>query len=234
MLARYGISLLISVVLHALIVEAMQSLNAQKPHKPEIVVEAALIALPKPKSESQRSSPPPLTVPKPENPEQRKKTKPKPVVKPTPKPLPELSRKAEPVEAPVPVLAAPAESAASPESPAPPVLNAIAAETATPNREAATTSMSVDKSSYFDTLQTKYRSSRRVQDWKMQGTTILEVHCLASGTVASVKVSSSSGHDYLDDMAVDALKKARCIPKKLGTTTMDSVVSTKIEFKLKD
>ena len=68
------------------------------------------------------------------------------------------------------------------------------------------------------------------QGW--QGTVLLRVRVLESGTVESVEVVRSSGKKVLDDAAVHTVERWVFAPSTRGTTPIDGFATVPIEFKL--
>jgi protein TonB len=65
-----------------------------------------------------------------------------------------------------------------------------------------------------------------------QGTVRLRVHVLASGRPDHVGLASSSGHESLDDAALEAVSSWRFAPARRGDQAIDGWVQVPIEFKL--
>ena len=65
-----------------------------------------------------------------------------------------------------------------------------------------------------------------------QGTVMLKVHVLASGRPDHVGLASSSGHESLDDAALEAVTNWRFAPARRGVQAVDGWVQVPIEFKL--
>jgi protein TonB len=68
------------------------------------------------------------------------------------------------------------------------------------------------------------------QGW--QGTVLLRVRVLQSGTVESVEVVRSSGKKLLDDAAIQTVQRWVFAPSTRGTTPVDGFATVPIEFKL--
>jgi len=68
------------------------------------------------------------------------------------------------------------------------------------------------------------------QGW--QGTVLLRVRVLQSGTVESVEVVRSSGKKVLDDAAIHTVERWVFAPSTRGTTPIDGFATVPIEFKL--
>ncbi|WP_323815391.1 energy transducer TonB [Cellvibrio sp. NN19] len=76
----------------------------------------------------------------------------------------------------------------------------------------------------------RYPDFAQQQGW--EGTVILNVHVLANGKPNAVEVKQSSGRKILDDSAVQAVKRWKFVPAKLGDTETDSWVEVPINFHL--
>jgi protein TonB len=81
-----------------------------------------------------------------------------------------------------------------------------------------------------DNPKPKYPNVARTQGW--QGNVILKVLVSAKGNSEQVTVLQSSGHDLLDQAAVDAVKQWRFVPAKRGGTAIASTENVPINFKL--
>jgi protein TonB len=81
-----------------------------------------------------------------------------------------------------------------------------------------------------DNPKPKYPSVARTQGW--QGNVILKVLVSANGNSEQVTVVQSSGHDLLDQAAVDAVKQWRFVPAKRGDTAIARTENVPINFKL--
>ncbi|MCV6145222.1 energy transducer TonB, partial [Pseudomonas aeruginosa] len=65
-----------------------------------------------------------------------------------------------------------------------------------------------------------------------EGTVLLRVHVLASGSPSEIQVQKSSGREALDQAAVKAVKRWSFVPAKRGDKAEDGWVSVPIDFKL--
>ncbi len=72
----------------------------------------------------------------------------------------------------------------------------------------------------------------RSREW--QGKVMLRVLVSAEGLSDRVKVERSSGHEILDDAAIEAVKKWKFVPAKRGDTAVASPVLVPIVFSLHD
>jgi protein TonB len=75
-----------------------------------------------------------------------------------------------------------------------------------------------------------YPAQAARQGW--QGTVLLRVKVLQSGTVDSIEVVKSSGKRLLDDAAVRTVERWVFAPSTRGTTPIDGFATVPIEFKL--
>lgn len=75
-----------------------------------------------------------------------------------------------------------------------------------------------------------YPGAAQQRGW--QGTVLLKVHVLASGLPDHVGLASSSGHESLDDAAVEAVTRWRFTPARRGAQAIDGWVQVPIDFKL--
>ena len=178
------------------------------------------------------SAPKPSVAPQPPAPPQQVK-KPeqiKPQVKHIPKKLPPIVQKA-PDAAPAEKFveqqsAAPISTSVAPASTAP----ANKAEPATSNVEPFTEANF--RANYASNPKPDYPAIAKSRDW--QGKVMLRVQVSADGLSESVRVEKSSGHEMLDECAVDAVKRWRFIPAKRGETPVASSVLVPINFSLTD
>lgn len=140
--------------------------------------------------------------------------KPKPVIKPPPKaPPPEATK---PVPAPPPVAPAPAPvpvaAPAAPPAPAP----------ITPPSASA---------GYLKNPAPEYPALAQRRNW--EGTVLLRVHVLPSGSPAEIQVQQSAGRQQLDDAAVAAVKRWSFVPAKQGGQPVEGWVTVPIDFKIR-
>ncbi|PZE09556.1 energy transducer TonB, partial [Pseudomonas sp. 57B-090624] len=76
----------------------------------------------------------------------------------------------------------------------------------------------------------EYPSFAQRRGW--EGTVLLRVHVLASGSPSEVQIQKSSGRDLLDEAAIKAVKRWTFVPAKRGDVAQDGWVSVPIDFKL--
>lgn len=72
----------------------------------------------------------------------------------------------------------------------------------------------------------------RERHW--QGEVLIRTHILADGSAGDVRLERSSGHDALDEAAMDAVQHWRFVAAKEGDKAVDSWVIIPIEFKLRN
>lgn len=192
------------------------------PAKP-LMMEVSMLTMSTPKpSVSPQPPAPPQTVKKPEQI--------MPQVKPIPKKLPPIVKKAPD--------AASAEKFVEQQSTSPSSTLASQASTASVSKfEAATNNAEPFteanfRANYASNPKPDYPAIAKSRDW--QGKVMLRVQVSAEGLSDSVRVEKSSGHEMLDECAVDAVKRWRFIPAKRGETPVASSVLVPINFSLTD
>ncbi|WP_162597403.1 energy transducer TonB, partial [Pseudomonas aeruginosa] len=137
-----------------------------------------------------------------------------PTPNPTPTPPPRPSRAPRPAGPPPP---APPHPAAPPAPPAP---AAAPAPLTPPSANAG----------YLHNPAPEYPALAMRRGW--EGTVLLRVHVLASGSPSEIQVQKSSGREALDQAAVKAVKRWSFVPAKRGDKAEDGWVSVPIDFKL--
>ncbi len=231
-----GAAYLLAILAHAALWNIYQGLPppAQEPEPP--IIEAALVVVPKPQAAAPVAAPappqpevkpppapkPPPKVEKPvpkkmDKPALEPKPKPKPVARPMPKPTPREETESAPEE---PVREAHHEAPA-----AAPVEAVRAAPKAAP---AESNEYHAGHVSGFG--RNNYPRAAKERGW--EGTVTLRVHILADGDIGEVIVTSSSGHDMLDDAAVDMVKEAHASPARRGDKPVDSWLIVPYRFHL--
>jgi protein TonB len=248
-----GAAYLLAAVLHGGLWQLYQTMP--KPPSPEEppVIEVRLVVQPKPAALAQPQAPalppaappqtkmqaPPPSKPVPkvakpavkqavEKPEKAEKTKqkPKPLNLPTAKPM-DRSEKQEEAEPPPaePVREAPRESHRE-ASPAPPTgEEGHRAVNKAPPGPAEDTQYHPGG---MTGLKRRYPHAALERGW--EGTVTLKVHIQADGDIGEVLVVSSSGHDVLDEAAVDLIKEAHATPARRGDKSIDSWVIVPYRF----
>jgi protein TonB len=88
------------------------------------------------------------------------------------------------------------------------------------------------KANYAHNPKPEYPSLAKSREW--QGKVLLRVRVSAAGLSEEVQVEHSSGHEILDDAAIDAVKQWRFIPARRGETPVASAVLVPIVFSLRE
>jgi protein TonB len=78
---------------------------------------------------------------------------------------------------------------------------------------------------------TRYPKIAQMRQW--EGIVTLEVRVLADGSAGEVKIVNSSGHDILDESAVEQVKSWHFIPAHRGGKSVEDWVRVPISFKFK-
>jgi protein TonB len=88
------------------------------------------------------------------------------------------------------------------------------------------------KASYLHNPTQEYPAVAKSRGW--EGKVMLKVKVSAKGLSESVEVEHSSGHEILDDSAIEAVKQWRFVPAKQGETPIASTVIVPIVFHLSE
>jgi len=172
----------------------------------------------------------PITPPTPLPPKEVKKPDPKPLKKPKPKPLKKSKLKPKPLPSETKVKQVDVQKD-EPDS-APPTSSAPPAETheraASPRKDTYTPASS--DANYLNNPKPDYPMTARQRHW--EGLVLLRVYITADGHAAQVIVQRSSGHEELDESALEAVKTWRFIPAKRGEFAEASWASVPINFSL--
>ncbi len=211
-LSRHWIPLTLVLAVHMALLAAVVYAR-HTPPLPEPQVMQVVMIPPQLEVAPAREPEPTPPEPTPQPPEPR--LLPTPVVNtPTPEPVPP---------------APPPETAINPEPPAPPppVLAPSTAPVAA--AEPVTEPPKVD-ASYKGNRQPGYPPlSRRLNE---QGTVLLDVQVLTDGRVGDIRVGRSSGHDRLDQAALQAVKRWKFTPATRGGIAVAARYKLPIEFNL--
>jgi periplasmic protein TonB len=163
------------------------------------------------------------------------KPKAKPVVKPKPKP-PKEKIKAE-VKKPV---VKPEQPAAAPTQPSAPVKDnsrnnpvvGSKADSTSKHSESGKVTQARAFAAYLNNPKPHYPGIARSRHW--EGLVLLRVYVTPDGRCGNLNVARSSGHDVLDETALEAVRNWRFVPAKRGDSAFASWVSVPIEFSLRD
>jgi protein TonB len=196
-------------------------LRAKEPEIVEaqpLLMEVSMIAMSAPK--------PSATPPKPTPPPPEKKPQPKkPEIK--PKKIPPVVQKS-PDFAPVEQTAEPKPVQETPPSSS---NNTSTSKPATSSTDEQFTEANY-KANYAHNPKPEYPTLAKSREW--QGKVLLRVKVTATGLSDEVEVDRSSGHDILDDAAIDAVKQWRFTPARRGDTAIVSSVIVPIVFSLRE
>lgn len=246
LLRGYAFSLLFVAALHAGLWAWTRKAPVETPVIVPPMVDVELITEPKVAAASP-SSAPPAPAPRPATPPVKKaeappKPKPKPPVKPVEKPMPRKEPE-KPVERAEPVR----------PSPQPPAPSASSAQSAPSSSSAAGSSSAASRGTgsgaakgsgsgtsdkvtpahdagYLHNPKPKYPAVAVARNW--EGLVRLRVYVLPNGTPGQVLLQQSSGHESLDEAALDVVQRWRFVPAKRGEQAIASWVVVPLVFKL--
>ncbi len=181
---------------------------------------------PKPAAKPQRPPEKPIEpAPKPSR-RDREEDPNRPPVKPIEPPQqPRPSPPADQVPASRPATKTPATSGPSPATTA----NRTAAP-ATDSRAGGAYEGAKANAAYLHNPKPEYPALAKRRQW--EGKVILKVRVLADGKATQVSVATSSGHDLLDEAAIEAVSRWHFVPAKQGGQSVDSWVNVPINFNL--
>lgn len=159
---------------------------------------------------------------------------PKEIIKPKPKPVkPKVKRKPKPKPKPAEAALKPVETAPEEPETAPPPSGGLpqtASQTA-PSAPRNDTFVQADSNAaYLNNPAPVYPLRARQRHW--EGRVLLRVYVTADGHAQQVVLQASSGHDSLDESALEAVRKWRFVPAKRGDTPEASWVTVPIIFRL--
>ncbi|MCC0315440.1 energy transducer TonB, partial [Pseudomonas aeruginosa] len=160
---------------------------------------------------------PPVPPPTPRPPAAAPPPPPPPTPPPPPPPAPPPPP---PTPPPPPPATAPSPPPTPPPPPPPPAPAAAPAPLTPPSANAG----------YLHNPAPEYPALAMRRGW--EGTVLLRVHVLASGSPSEIQVQKSSGREALDQAAVKAVKRWSFVPAKRGDKAEDGWVSVPIDFKL--
>ncbi|OQW73370.1 MAG: energy transducer TonB [Proteobacteria bacterium ST_bin11] len=186
-----------------------------------LMMEVSMIAMSAPKPST---APPPPAPPPPEKKPPPKKPQPKPV----PKKAPPIVQKA-PEYAPVEPVSEPQPTPVTTASSSTPVSTTTTTTTATNTEQFTEANF---RANYAHNPKPDYPMIAKSRGW--QGKVLLRVQVSAEGLSDSVAVDRSSGHEMLDESAVEAVKQWKFIPAKRGETPVASSVIVPIIFTLRE
>lgn len=215
---------LLHVVIAQRLLRPLEPLTQAKP----LMMEVALMSTAAPQVSETVTKPVAESKPEPPKPKPPKplKKKLKPAVR---KPVEVPKKLISPIKKPAPKHSEAEEAVADSPPVAAPVKPA-APKVATAPRKAEVFTEANFRPNYGYNPKPVYPGIARRQHW--EGRVTLRVQVSADGTSDAVHVHHSSGHEELDDSAVDAVRKWRFIPAKRGDTPVSSSVLVPIIFTL--
>lgn len=214
-------SLLLTLVLSLhlwAVIRMLQPAEAVTKAQP-MIMEVSLIAAPR-----QQAAATPIAQAKPEEPKKQPDKKPVKKKQPVVRKQMELPKPLAMAEA---MLPAPSTAESAP----PPVAPSAAANVS--NKAATETAAFTEanfNANYGSNPKPKYPSTATSRGW--EGTVRLLVSVSAEGDSEEVTVQHSSGHDVLDEAAIEAVERWKFIPAKRGETPVSSSVVVPINFVL--
>lgn len=194
----------------------MQQPSAPVSKAEPLPMEVTLLAAPNP-----QPAQPPAAQPKPEPPK-------KPPVKQPPKPKQQVIRK-QPEKPKTTTADAWVPAPSKVESSPSPVASSSSAVSKAPAESAPFTEANF-AANYGSNPKPKYPSIATSRGW--QGTVRLLVKVSAEGDSEEVTVQRSSGHEVLDEAAIEAVERWKFIPAKRGDAAVASTVIVPIDFVL--
>jgi len=194
------------------------------PPKPQPIIKAPA---PKPVPKVEKTEPKKVV----EKPEKVEKLKPKPKPARTERPIytPTLEEEAE-SPPPEPVREAPRESPHEThhEAPSAPRATEEGEGRRTPKAQADKGEDTGYHPGGMSGFRRRYPHAAQEKGW--EGTVTLKVHISSDGDIGEVIVTGSSGHDMLDEAAVDMIKDAHATPARRGDKPVDSWVVVPYRF----
>ena len=228
---RWFLALVASLFAHVLfwgLRQAIPAPDAPKLDLPQsITVTLTPAATPSNPAESkgQTAAKAPPEPSKPKTPPKPKAILPKPVVQKTEQPTPPKQLETHSPE-PAQMPAAPTPTQAAPAIPKAPS-GAPSAEPPSGHFEGP--KLNAD---YLHNPRPDYPAQAKRMGW--EGRVVLRVEVLADGSAGAVSVAKSSGHEALDDAALEAVRRWKFVPAKRDGAAVNSSVNVPINFNLKN
>lgn len=215
-----GLVLVLVLLLHLwAIIWLSQPAESATVKMQSMMMEVSLVSAP-----DQQASTAPIARPKSIEPKKQPVEKPvkkkKPVIRKQmelPKPLPKSEE----------MLPAPSTAKATPEPAAPSTAASVSSKVTSNTAHFTEANF---QANYSSNPKPKYSAIATSRGW--EGTVRLLVKVSVEGYSEKVTVHSSSGHDVLDEAAIEAVEKWRFIPAKRGDTPIASSVIVPINFTL--
>lgn len=121
------------------------------------------------------------------------------------------------------------ESSASPTAPAASSPQASNSANESPSGHFEGPKLNAD---YLHNPRPDYPAQAKRMGW--EGRVVLRVEVLANGNAGAVSVARSSGHELLDEAALEAVRRWKFVPAKRDGTAVNSSVNVPINFNLKN
>ena len=239
------VAYLLAILLHVGVWHLYKVMPPRPPEPEPLFIEATLVSA-QPKLATAASAPPqavvkPPPIPRPvhkvEKPTPKIIAKPKPAPKPNPAPKPVAKR--------LPIPEPQAEPDYSPATIQKPAREAESTSTGTPGAATDEAPRAAQKAPPAPIQNTEYRPGhfggfgrsnypRTAKENGWEGTVRLKVHIQADGDIGEVIVIESSGHDMLDEAAVNMVKEGHATPARRGDKPVDSWVVVPYRFHLEN
>lgn len=217
-----GAAYVLAILAHLAVWQIYQAMPTPPAlEEPPLIMAALIMAPPAPVAAA--PTPPTPVVKQPPKPQPKPKPKPlpkpeKPLVKkpdrPKPQPKPEPQTETEP---------SPTVADSAPQAP-------VMAQKSSPKADTEVAENTQYHAGGISGFSRRYNRLAQERGW--EGSVTLKVHILASGDIGEVIVISSSGHDVLDEQAVELIKEAHATPARRGDKPVDSWVVVPYQFKL--
>lgn len=194
-----------------------------RPSQPIEVALEMIAPAPKPAEPAAQPAPAPTAPPKPVTPPKPKPVaKPKPLTKTLPKPLPVQPERTVGDAAP----------RSEPAVPPPETSSAARGEGAATGsgRPGPVSTPANFNANYLHNPVPEYPAFARKQRW--QGKVTMKVHVMPTGLPAEVELQAGSGHDILDESAMETVRRWRFVPATKGGKAVASWVVVPLEFSL--
>ncbi len=211
------------LVLHIGFISWLLTPASQKLTPAQTVMQVSMVSV----SAPQPSSAPAAVTP-PEKKPEPKKPEVKPVVK---KVNPVVKKTPEPTPAPAQNVAEP-QPAAAEAAPSQAQTSPAAEASAAPSVKTEQYTEANYRADYLNNPKPVYPMVAKSRGW--QGKVMLRVLISAAGISAKVEIERSSGHEILDDAAVETVKTWKFVPAKHGDTAVDDWALIPIVFSLSD
>lgn len=208
---------------HAMPVPEVKKMDISQSMNVTLVPATIKSTLSEPKLQTEAKIPPQILKPK--LPPKPKATTPKPVI-----PKSEEPHQSKPLETrPTETSQEQATSSSTPEAPA----------TSTAQRSLSTAEPSAGhfegpklNADYLHNPRPDYPAQAKRMGW--EGRVVLRVEVLANGSAGAVSLAKSSGHELLDEAALEAVRRWKFVPAKRDGIAVTTSVNVPINFNLKN